>query len=279
MTTDSVTSDNLDRMKFELEQRKLRLEELRYAHDNRFFNKNFGVIVTSIISAATIIVSVTQLYISSNYNAGQLRNEQEKNARTFSFDVAKFLMAQRDEILSNDVNKAEYFRTVVVSSFPADVAAQVATSLRDTLAHSMGSPAGARAPSDVRAVWAESAAYSQAKLQAAAVQAVAPTADVKSKLTPELLTGEFKELAGKERELKLLLDAGPQFGIVNKDIVDIYLALVFENSDFLRIKVESLNYSAPRLLALWPKFFDAGNVRDFANNPQAIANKVYGGRL
>lgn len=38
-----------------------------------------------------------------------------------AFEVANFLMERRDEIISDDVNKAKYFRAVVVSSFPADV--------------------------------------------------------------------------------------------------------------------------------------------------------------
>lgn len=270
------TGGDIDRQRLELDRRKVELEELRYKHDNRFFNKNFGAIITGVISTATIVVSVTQLYISSNYNSGQLNNEAEKNRKAFAFEVAKFLMQQRDEIITNEVGKAKYFRTVVISSFPPEIAAQVATSLRDTFeTQDAHASSDTRATSDVRTVWAESAIYSQSKLTPQ------PVSDGKSKLTVDLLAAEFKELGsdGARNELKAILDKARDAGILNKDEVDIYLALVLQNTNILRMKTENMNYSAPRLLQVWPRLFNPGNVQDFANKPEQIANKVYGDRL
>ncbi len=43
---------------------------------------------------------------------------------------------------------------------------------------------------------------------------------------------------------------------------------------------ENLNYSAKRLVEVWPKRFpNLATAAPFANNPSALANKVYGGRL
>lgn len=43
---------------------------------------------------------------------------------------------------------------------------------------------------------------------------------------------------------------------------------------------ENLNYSAKRLTQVWPKRFPTiAAAAPYANNPQALANKVYGGRL
>ena len=44
--------------------------------------------------------------------------------------------------------------------------------------------------------------------------------------------------------------------------------------------VENLRYSAAGLTATWPaRFPDLPSTDGFVNNPQALANKVYGGRL
>ena len=43
-------SEELERLKLDLEKRKVELEELRQRRESRFFNKNFGVIITGIIS-------------------------------------------------------------------------------------------------------------------------------------------------------------------------------------------------------------------------------------
>lgn len=52
-----------------------------------------------------------------------------------------------------------------------------------------------------------------------------------------------------------------------------------ESSGFTRFE-ENLNYSAQRLCAVWPSRFPTlASAKPYANNPQALANKVYGGRM
>jgi len=44
--------------------------------------------------------------------------------------------------------------------------------------------------------------------------------------------------------------------------------------------VENLNYSPERLMKVWPRRFPTqGDALFFAHNPEALANKVYGGRM
>lgn len=61
-----------------------------------------------------------------------------------------------------------------------------------------------------------------------------------------------------------------------------FLAQVLHESGALTLQVENLNYSAPRLPAVWPKRFKPQGPLDpdaFANNPERLANEVYGGRM
>lgn len=51
-----------------------------------------------------------------------------------------------------------------------------------------------------------------------------------------------------------------------------------ESGDF-KLKEENLNYSASRLLQVFPKYFNLTNVNRYANKPQDIGNRVYGGRM
>ena len=51
-----------------------------------------------------------------------------------------------------------------------------------------------------------------------------------------------------------------------------------ESNNF-RILEENLHYSADALMRVWPSRFSSADVADqYANNPEKIANKVYGGR-
>lgn len=59
-----------------------------------------------------------------------------------------------------------------------------------------------------------------------------------------------------------------------------FLGQVLHESAMLEKMEESLDYSAPRLMAVWPSRFKTLNdALPFARNPEALANKVYGGRM
>ncbi|CAB5212462.1 COG3179 Predicted chitinase [uncultured Caudovirales phage] len=49
-------------------------------------------------------------------------------------------------------------------------------------------------------------------------------------------------------------------------------------SNSFKVLEENLHYSAKGLMATWPSRFDQATAEKLANNPEAIANKVYGGR-
>jgi putative chitinase len=51
-----------------------------------------------------------------------------------------------------------------------------------------------------------------------------------------------------------------------------------ESGEFKTVK-ENLNYSAEGLLKIFPKYFNAANVNNYARKPQAIANRTYANRM
>lgn len=62
--------------------------------------------------------------------------------------------------------------------------------------------------------------------------------------------------------------------------LSIFMAQAGHESDHLRHTVENLNYSADRLLEVFKKYFKTKAEADaFARKPEAIANRVYGGRM
>jgi putative chitinase len=55
--------------------------------------------------------------------------------------------------------------------------------------------------------------------------------------------------------------------------------LIHESFDFTRLE-ENLNYTAERLVQVWPRRFPTLDAaRPFARNPQRLAERVYGGRM
>lgn len=66
----------------------------------------------------------------------------------------------------------------------------------------------------------------------------------------------------------------------SEDDMTAWLGQVLHESGMLMHLEENLNYSAERLMTVWPKRFpDSATASIYAHNPPALANKVYGGRM
>jgi len=66
------------------------------------------------------------------------------------------------------------------------------------------------------------------------------------------------------------------YKITTNDVLHECLANILHESGYFRLRYESLNYSAKRLIQIWPKHFTSANASQFAFNPEALANKIYG---
>ncbi len=59
-----------------------------------------------------------------------------------------------------------------------------------------------------------------------------------------------------------------------------FMAQILYESGGFTILIENLNYRAERILQVWPsRFKTVEDAKPFAHNPEALANKVYGGRM
>lgn len=95
------------------------------------------------------------------------------------------------------------------------------------------------------------------------------------------LTADLLRAVGADpvRWFDPLARACSRFSIDNGDRVAMFVAQCsHESVGFTRLR-ESLNYSAPRLLAVFGKYFDPTEVDGFARDEQRIAERVYGGRM
>ena len=70
------------------------------------------------------------------------------------------------------------------------------------------------------------------------------------------------------------------FGIDTPARVAMYLAEVFHESGYLKGTSENMNYSAQRLMQVWPSRFKTLEVANqYAHNPEKLANNVYANRM
>jgi putative chitinase len=98
----------------------------------------------------------------------------------------------------------------------------------------------------------------------------------------EILAQVYPHLPAARRAeyAPLMEDAFAEFEITTKLRLAAVLGQLAVESNELNKWEESLSYSAKRLCQVWPKRFPSLDAAaPFAGNPQALANKVYGGRM
>jgi len=80
--------------------------------------------------------------------------------------------------------------------------------------------------------------------------------------------------------VEAILDEAEKRGTSRFHLAAILAEAAHETGEKMQPVSENLNYSAKRLTEVWPRRFPTlASAKPYANNPQQLANKVYGGRL
>lgn len=100
------------------------------------------------------------------------------------------------------------------------------------------------------------------------------------KITPELLSKAFSWESGKvARWVDALCCACSAYEINTRNRIASFLAQTAYESEGFQVLDEQLNYTAQRLVAIWPRRFACPEVaKQYAMNPEGLANYVYANR-
>ncbi len=91
---------------------------------------------------------------------------------------------------------------------------------------------------------------------------------------------ETLSLQRAENIAQLCREYCPAYGITTYDIFHEFFATLAHESGYFRRRAENMNYTAARIVEVWPsRFKTIAQAAPYARNPQALANKVYGGRM
>lgn len=82
-----------------------------------------------------------------------------------------------------------------------------------------------------------------------------------------------------EEFVRVFNEWNEKFGINTPARVTHFVSQLFAESGALAKTEENLNYSADRLLQVFPRYFTRANVNDYARKPEKIANRVYANRM
>lgn len=102
-----------------------------------------------------------------------------------------------------------------------------------------------------------------------------------------ITAGNLQHISGarsRSRTIQQIADAfnkyAGQYGVTSQKDVAQFLANVSIETGGFRHLAENMNYSAKRLRQVWPsRFKTVAKAKQYENNPQKLANYVYGDRL
>jgi len=111
-----------------IQEDRLKFEQDKATRDNKFLNKHFGVIITMLISLATIVVSISQLLISDATKINELTIAKENNSnvlnlaeiennRRFDLDIANYLTINRELFFKGSSSEKKQFLDILIASF------------------------------------------------------------------------------------------------------------------------------------------------------------------
>ncbi|MGD9303362.1 MAG: hypothetical protein PVF79_03810 [Desulfobacterales bacterium] len=129
----------------ELEKKKFEFEKTGAQFERRFFNRNLGVIITSIVTLTAIIVSIIQFYT----NQRRIEEQQELEAISFIIDQ---INPKTDEQSFN--KQLQYVRNVIKAAMPKHIANKILSRIdkSDLFLHQLEGWSADRQASDKRPV-------------------------------------------------------------------------------------------------------------------------------
>jgi hypothetical protein len=129
----SAPLPNFEEKRFELEKRRLKLEELKSERENRFFSKYFGVILTTLVPVLVAAISLVPVWISyiskdkeielANIQK-QIENERIEKDKLHEYNLnrAKFVMENNKTLFGGKPIQLERMALVIELLFPPDEA-------------------------------------------------------------------------------------------------------------------------------------------------------------
>ena len=143
MTEAKQTDGDIELARLEIEREHLKIEQSKLQVENRFWNKNTGTVITSLVSLVAVIVSLGQVWVAKiqkdkeiqitalqkklemdlleKQKEKELALAEEQRNREWNLSAAKFVTENREAIFAGNHSEQELFAKLIPTIFPKDV--------------------------------------------------------------------------------------------------------------------------------------------------------------
>lgn len=223
MSSDSTANTNLDSLKFQLEKDRFEWQKQNDSYQSRFFSRHLGVIVSALISLATLVFSATQIYSSIASKSIEQDENKRKNEREWQIKIAELFLANKESMTSEDPKEILFIRNIALSTFPSDVVKPVFTQLADLTDRT-----------DIRSIWLDGVRIAAVELKVTADTGTSSS----SRFTAENLVKLFPfwEKADVEQNLPLVEVSLKKRELLQEKYLRVFLAILAHETADLGFK-------------------------------------------
>jgi hypothetical protein len=138
---------DVEKKRVEIEQQRLEIERTRSEREQRFFNKNFAVILTAAVTVVGTLLTVLgagaqvwttyiskdkEIEIASMQKQAENQRLEKEKEREYSLSTAKFVMENNKTLFSGTPNELKRMAMIIGLLFPREIADRMYEDLRTT---------------------------------------------------------------------------------------------------------------------------------------------------
>ena len=116
-----MNDTDVEQAKLQLEKERFELEQSRAKREEKFFNKNFGAIITLMVSIAAMVVSGAQVYVAHVEKNRDVELKNIESERMWKMKAADFIVANKESIFSGKPSERELMRRMISVAYPKEI--------------------------------------------------------------------------------------------------------------------------------------------------------------
>ena len=98
----------------------------------RLLDDHLGSVITAVVTAAAIFVSLTQVWVATNAKESELKLQKMQQEQEWKYKALDFVTRNADSFFGKDAKRREQMANALAVVFPPEVAGQLLSNLKQT---------------------------------------------------------------------------------------------------------------------------------------------------
>ena len=138
-----MEENHVELTRLQIERERLELDKRTAEANKKFFRAHAGVLITSVVSLAAIIVSISQVWVTKLskdkeleiafiQKKSELDLQDAQKRREWELNAAKFITENRKAIFNGTPEEQRLFARIISSIYPPEISSSILTRIEKT---------------------------------------------------------------------------------------------------------------------------------------------------